>query len=226
MVAGKYSLKEEYGLPYAIRLGPYGVVLALVWDRDDSGSTHLVALSTRPSHIENAWKLEGLDAPHDMEIVPAPLAVTAAGERLLSVLVAETAPSGSTVKKFVISPDGHVLAKHDGDMDGGDAPVKHSDDPPPDGLAASHIGHAALKPVDDDAATGAGIAAAAEHAREEETEAALVVGREGEPVNYKDYDELEVEVRFSSVSRSGDQPGFLFRPSKIHHPHPVPDGKS
>ena len=42
-------MKEKYGLPYALTLGPYGAVLALTWQRDVAEpKTWLVALSPDP----------------------------------------------------------------------------------------------------------------------------------------------------------------------------------
>lgn len=58
--------------------------------------------------MEVAWKLEGVDAPHDLALVAAPLRLATA-ERPLAVLVAETRPKDSKLHKFILLPKGSNL---------------------------------------------------------------------------------------------------------------------
>ena len=51
------------------------------------------------------WRLEGVEAPHDVALVAAPLRL-AGRERPLAVLVGETRPSGSRLHKFLLLPPG------------------------------------------------------------------------------------------------------------------------
>ncbi len=105
------------GLPFALRVGPYGSLLALVWDRDgkragaSSSSPGADASSVSPASIlafdasehfanglvtESKFKAEyplpGVTAPHDFAVIAAPLSVCGSGERRLAVVVAETLP--------------------------------------------------------------------------------------------------------------------------------------
>ena len=61
---------------------------------------------------EGRWKLEGVETPHDLAIVAAPVRL-AGSERPLAVLVSETRMSGSKLHKFILLPDGEAyLFKH------------------------------------------------------------------------------------------------------------------
>ena len=138
---GEYDV-VDYGLPYAIRIGPYGYPVVLTWDRDNRGISHILALAIEISDgVQAAFELQDVDFPHDLEIVPAPLESSGIGDRLISVLVAETSTSGKGgIKKFVITPSGHI--------DNHSVPVEDfTNDTRPEGEAASHHALTALKPV-------------------------------------------------------------------------------
>ena len=76
-------------------------------------------------------------------LLPAPLSLTGAGERLLSVLVGETRAAGSKLHKFVFAPAGSQAAGAAGSSGEGAVAVDT-----PAGLAASHFGATNLRPVD------------------------------------------------------------------------------
>ena len=155
-VQGYWDVGTKYGLPYAVHIGPYGAPMVLAWDRDASGKSRLVVLSTSIGEFTEVYELEGVNAPHDFTIVPAPLELTGPGERLVAVVVAETASKGSKLRKFVLTAEDNHLGK-DGDEEEEDeedagkavADAAGGQDQPA-GLAASHAGHTMLKPVDSD----------------------------------------------------------------------------
>ena len=91
---------SEFGYPYALRLGMYGMVYALAWDM--GSRSHLVEVS--PSGISRSWKLTQVDAPHDFALIPSPKIKEEPFESSISVLVAETKPKGSKVVKYVFGP--------------------------------------------------------------------------------------------------------------------------
>lgn len=80
----------RYGLPYAVRIGPYGVPVVLIYDRKESKNTFIATLKATGSSILSIWKLSDIEAPHDLEIVPAPLSMSGLGDRMFSVVVAAT----------------------------------------------------------------------------------------------------------------------------------------
>ena len=51
------------------------------------------------------WSLPGVQAPHDMAVVAAPLRLAEA-DRPVAFLIAETRASGSKLHKFILLPDG------------------------------------------------------------------------------------------------------------------------
>lgn len=150
---GSWDVGKEFGLPYAVKIGPYGTPLVLAWDRDGSGKSFLVSLSISLGRIENSWELEGLNSPHDMALLAAPIELNGTGDRMLSVLVAETAPTGSSIRKFIIVPKGKELEEVDSIIENGESGDSGE---AMAGLAASHIGHTMLKPVvrNDDSGLG------------------------------------------------------------------------
>uniref|UniRef100_A0A1D1ZR72 Peptidylglycine monooxygenase n=1 Tax=Auxenochlorella protothecoides TaxID=3075 RepID=A0A1D1ZR72_AUXPR len=131
---GTWSTRQ-YGLPYALALGPYGAVHVLAWDREGPGAaTWLLALAAAPGRVAAAWRLPGLRAPHDFALLPLPLAVTLPGERSLGVVVVEAAAEGSRLVKFAFRAA----------PDNGTEPVVHDARPLPTALeVASHSGAAA-----------------------------------------------------------------------------------
>jgi hypothetical protein len=48
--AGSWSL-AAYGLPYGLTAGPYGMALALTWDRAGSGAARVVVLESTPGAL-------------------------------------------------------------------------------------------------------------------------------------------------------------------------------
>lgn len=140
---GFWDVGKRYGLPYAVRVGPYASPMVLVWDRERSGVARLVVLSPAIGDIAAGFDLEGVNSPHDFAVMAAPVELTGAGERAVAVVVAETAPRGSRLRKFVLIRKEAVEEGALGDVD------------QPAGLAASHSGHTMLKPVDEGAAGGA-----------------------------------------------------------------------
>jgi peptidylamidoglycolate lyase len=140
-VAAEWDLRgAKHGLPYALRVGPYGAPIVLLWDRDRSGAARVAALGDASGEITGVWDAPGARAPHDLELVPAPLAASGAGERLLAVLVAETAEAGSTLRKYVLRGE-----RHD-DAGGGGEEAAAAELPA--GLAAAHGAEGAgLRPI-------------------------------------------------------------------------------
>lgn len=61
------------------------------------------------ARIERKWEVKGVGAPHDLALTAAPLEITGAGERALAVYISETRESGSSLRKFVLLPDGAPL---------------------------------------------------------------------------------------------------------------------
>jgi hypothetical protein len=54
--AGYWDLQEQYGLPYALALGPYGSVLALTWQARGTpdAKTWVVMLGASPGAV-SGW---------------------------------------------------------------------------------------------------------------------------------------------------------------------------
>jgi hypothetical protein len=165
--------------PYALTLGPYGLVLAVLWDRS-TDAVSLAALGSRPAgKITASWALPGVHAPHDLTLAAAPLALTAAGERRLAVLVAETRQAGSGIRKLVLLPEGF-----EGDEGGGrGAPAEMQEGQQPEGLAASHAAAKNLKPVDGGGSGGSGHGGPSTGAEEEENLDEYEEGDEGEELD-------------------------------------------
>ncbi|PSC71645.1 peptidyl-glycine alpha-amidating monooxygenase [Micractinium conductrix] len=89
------------GNPYALALGPYGSILALTWE-PDSRQTWVLALGDETDKVLRTYPLDEMDAPHDLVLLPAPLELSGAGERQLSILVSTTNDSGDNLHKFVL----------------------------------------------------------------------------------------------------------------------------
>lgn len=67
-----------------------------------------VTLRSAGQGVEESWGLEGVDAPHDLAVVAAPVRLAGA-DRPLALLVGETRPSGSRLHKFILVPAGALL---------------------------------------------------------------------------------------------------------------------
>ena len=61
-----------------------------------------------PAGVGQAVALAGVEAPHDLAVVAAPVRL-AGSERPVAVLVAETRASGSRLHKFFLLPQGALL---------------------------------------------------------------------------------------------------------------------
>eukprot|EP00884_Botryococcus_braunii_P000484 jgi/Botrbrau1/10436/Bobra.0133s0043.1 len=102
---GSWELRE-YGYVYGLTMGPYGMLFALTWRRDADKAVHVLLLSEQPGGgVEAAWKAEGVEAPHDLALVAAPIRLAVA-DRPLAVLIGETRPKGSLLHKFILLPAG------------------------------------------------------------------------------------------------------------------------
>ena len=55
--------------------------------------------------MDQRWTLEGVEAPHDLTVIAAPIR-WAGSERPLAFLVGETRLSGSQLHKFVLKAEG------------------------------------------------------------------------------------------------------------------------
>lgn len=55
--------------------------------------------------VDERWTLEGVEVPHDLTLVAAPLRL-AGQERPLAVLISETRASDSRLHKFILMPAG------------------------------------------------------------------------------------------------------------------------
>lgn len=55
--------------------------------------------------IDEKWTLDGVNAPHDLTVIAAPLRL-AGSERPLAVLIGETQASDSHLHKFILMPSG------------------------------------------------------------------------------------------------------------------------
>lgn len=131
---------SEHGLPYDLALGPYGTILVLTWQRGPASSKEkpsvkLLSLGSAPGAVQAMWGAPGVNAAHQMALLPAPLEATGAGERQLAVLIGETREQGSQLLKFTFP----LLHGKAGDnMEAGQQP---------EGMAASHSKHTKLKPA-------------------------------------------------------------------------------
>ena len=59
--------------------------------------------------VDQRWELEGVEAPHDLTIIAAPIRL-AGSDRPLAVLVGETRQSDSRLHKFILLPSGRVFS--------------------------------------------------------------------------------------------------------------------
>ncbi len=59
--------------------------------------------------IDQKWELEGVEAPHDLAVIAAPVRL-AGSDRPLAVLIGETRQSGSLLHKFILLPQGTPLS--------------------------------------------------------------------------------------------------------------------
>jgi hypothetical protein len=56
--------------------------------------------------VARKWEVRGVGAPHDLTLTAAPLEITGPGERAIAVYISETRESGSSLRKFILLPDG------------------------------------------------------------------------------------------------------------------------
>lgn len=57
--------------------------------------------------VDQKWELEGVEAPHDLSIIAAPIRLSGS-DRPLAVLVGETRQSGSRLHKYILLPNGRL----------------------------------------------------------------------------------------------------------------------
>lgn len=102
-----YDLRK-YGKVWALRMGPYGSLLALTWQEDRAA--HLVDVE----HSVRAWELPGLEKlyPHDFAIGPAELELNGAGDRLFAVYVAPLCGECGALRKFVLASKVPPVCSH------------------------------------------------------------------------------------------------------------------
>ncbi|KAL4457726.1 hypothetical protein ABPG75_012591 [Micractinium tetrahymenae] len=125
---GQWDLGSKYGAPYSLAIGPYGTVLVLAWQSNE-GKIWVVALQQEVGQVTRAYEVPGgLEAPHDMVLLPAPLELTGSGERLLSILVSET-KDGTNMHKYVLAePTAGASSAQQGGAAGAAAGGEQEDD--------------------------------------------------------------------------------------------------
>ena len=60
--------------------------------------------------IEQVWDLPGVEVPHDLEVVAAPVWAGAGKQRPVALMVTETRMQDSRLLKFILLPNGGQLA--------------------------------------------------------------------------------------------------------------------
>ena len=55
---------------------------------------------------EDVWLAEGVQTPHDIALTAAPTPSKGNGDRAVAVLIAETRMRGSSLRKFILLPEG------------------------------------------------------------------------------------------------------------------------
>ena len=55
---------------------------------------------------EDVWRAEGVQTPHDIALTAAPTPSKGNGDRAVAVLIAETRMRGSSLRKFILLPEG------------------------------------------------------------------------------------------------------------------------
>ena len=87
----------------AHRMWPSLPTTALVQPEDVNHNTSQLPSGTPP---EDVWRAEGVQAPHDFALTAAPTPSKGNGDRAVAVLVAETRMRGSSLRKFILLPEG------------------------------------------------------------------------------------------------------------------------
>jgi len=130
-----WSLKQEYGMVFAVQLGINAIPFALTWNFKSSNIVQL----TRNDGDTNltAWNIEDIQAPHDFTFLPGPASETVPSDRNLGILVSETKERGSQAKKYVF------LQQSVGSF--GTSSNQSRDNEPE--IAAAHINTAGLEKV-------------------------------------------------------------------------------
>lgn len=107
MIQAEWNVLNEFGYVYAVRLGMNGVPFILTWDEADK--VFLLEL-TASGKVAQAWRIPNIGAPHDFIFIPSVLQ-DSVEERRIAVLVSETKRNGSSIKKFILHPNGGVRSK-------------------------------------------------------------------------------------------------------------------
>ncbi|KAF6253795.1 hypothetical protein COO60DRAFT_389579 [Scenedesmus sp. NREL 46B-D3] len=95
---------RSYGKAFALAKGPYGRILALMWE---PGMDAVIVDAGSPTQN---WTLPNTTDlfPHDMAVGPAPVQLSGAGERLLAVYISPLC-EGCSLRKYVLFPEGFVM---------------------------------------------------------------------------------------------------------------------
>ena len=71
-----------------------------------------------PGGLDQVWDLPGVEVPHDLEVVAAPVWAGAGRQRPVALMVTETRMQDSRLLKFILLPDGelstYTVAQHHG----------------------------------------------------------------------------------------------------------------
>lgn len=59
-----------------------------------------------PGGLDQVWDLPGVEVPHDLEVVAAPVWSGAGRQRPVALMVTETRMQDSRLLKFILLPDG------------------------------------------------------------------------------------------------------------------------
>lgn len=102
---GTVDLSRD-GKVFSLTLGPYGTILVMVGLWEEGSKLWVYQIGWDEIFRKERWEVAGVQNPHDFVMAAAPMEVTGAGARLLSIYVAETRPSLSELKKFILVPEG------------------------------------------------------------------------------------------------------------------------
>ena len=131
-----WSLKEEYGMVFAVQLGMNSIPFALTWNLKSSSIVQLARNDKDTKLI--GWNIADIQAPHDFSFLPGPAAETFPSDRTLGILVSETKEQASQVKKYIFTQ------QSSGDMETKSNQPRDSNKPE---IAAAHINTAGLERV-------------------------------------------------------------------------------
>eukprot|EP00192_Tetraselmis_astigmatica_P011697 CAMPEP_0117692774 /NCGR_PEP_ID=MMETSP0804-20121206/26506_1 /TAXON_ID=1074897 /ORGANISM="Tetraselmis astigmatica, Strain CCMP880" /LENGTH=348 /DNA_ID=CAMNT_0005506243 /DNA_START=20 /DNA_END=1066 /DNA_ORIENTATION=- len=118
MTSGGFMRNPHEGLPYALSAGPYGSIMALLWQAPGRSYVarldfNRAAFSPRPPsqlQVTSTWEITSPsmreDAPHDLALIPDVPHTGQVAERPIHVLVAETRSDGKgRLSRFRWTPE-------------------------------------------------------------------------------------------------------------------------